>query len=58
MSGPPTRAGFLKTLAETGTFDIGGLMLDYGAGDNRGSNKVFLTVVRNGTVVPAERLAP
>ncbi len=58
MSGPPTREGFLKTLADTGTFDIGGLMLDYGPSDNRGSDKVFLTVVRNGTVVPAERLAP
>jgi ABC-type branched-subunit amino acid transport system substrate-binding protein len=57
-SDPPTREGFLRTLAEIGTFDIGGLTLAYGPGDNRGSDKVFLTVVRNGTIVPVERLTP
>lgn len=57
-SDPPTREGFLKALAETGTFDIGGLVLNYGPGDNRGSDKVFLTVVRDGRIVPVERLAP
>lgn len=57
-SDPPTREGFLKALAETRNFDLGGLVLDYGPGDNRGSDKVFLTVVRGGHVVPVERLAP
>lgn len=58
MSGPPTREGFLKTLADTGTFDIGGLTLNYGPDDNRGSDAVFLTVVRGGRILPAERLTP
>jgi len=57
-SDPPTREGFLRTLAETRSFDIGGLALDYGPGDNRGSDKVFLTVVRDGRIVPVERLSP
>jgi len=57
-SDPPTREGFLRTLAETRSFDIGGLVLDYGPGDNRGSDKVFLTVVRDGRIVPVERLSP
>ncbi|MDQ2633946.1 MAG: ABC transporter substrate-binding protein [Pseudomonadota bacterium] len=55
---PPTREGFLSALTGTGTFDIGGFMLDYGPGDNRGSDQVFLTVIRDGHIVPAERLAP
>ena len=54
----PTRESFLSALTETGTFDIGGFTLSYGPGDNRGSDKVFLTVIRDGDVVPAERLAP
>lgn len=56
IGGPPTREAFLKAL--TGSFDIGGLELNYGPGDNRGSDAVFLTVVRNGRILPAERLAP
>ncbi len=54
----PTRASFLKALADAGTFDIGGFTLSYGPGDNQGSDQVFLTVIRNGDVVPAERLTP
>lgn len=54
---PPTRRGFLSALAEAGTFDLSGFMLTYGRGDNRGSEEVFLTVIREGQIVPAERLA-
>jgi ABC-type branched-subunit amino acid transport system substrate-binding protein len=54
----PTRESFLSALTETGTFDIGGFTLSFGSGGNRGSEKVFLTVIRDGAVVPAERLAP
>jgi len=53
---PPSREKFLATLAETGTFDIGGFPLTYGPRDNRGSHQVFLTVIQDGKVVPAERL--
>lgn len=54
---PPTREGFLSTLIETGTFDIGGFTLSYGPGNNRGSDRVFLTVIENGAILPAERLS-
>ena len=47
----------LSALAEAGTFDLSGFMLTYGRGDNRGSEEVFLTVIREGQIVPAERLA-
>jgi ABC-type branched-subunit amino acid transport system substrate-binding protein len=54
---PPTRKSFLSALVETGTFDIGGYKLSYGPGNNRGSNQVFLTVIRDGRIDPAHRLA-
>jgi ABC-type branched-subunit amino acid transport system substrate-binding protein len=54
---PPTREGFLSALGDTGTFDIGGFTLGYGRRDNRGSHQVYLTVIRDGVVVPADRLA-
>lgn len=53
---PPSRHGFLAALVDTATFDIDGFRLTYGPGDNRGSNKVFLTVIRDGHIVAAERL--
>lgn len=53
----PTREAFIATLADTGTFDIGGFILRYGPGDNRGSDQVFLTMIRaDGTVAPAEEM--
>lgn len=54
----PSRESFLKALAATGKFDIGGFALSYGPGDNRGSDEVFLTVIRKGDIYSAERLAP
>ncbi len=54
---PPTREGFLATLARTGTFDLGGFKLTYGPGDNRGSDRVYLTVIRDGRILPVERFA-
>ena len=53
----PTRESFLNALVDTGTFDIGGFDLIYGRGDNSGSDEVFLTVIRDGDIVPAERLS-
>ena len=52
----PTREGFLATLATSGPFDLGGFTLRYAPGDNRGSDRVFLTVIEDGAVVPAGRL--
>jgi branched-chain amino acid transport system substrate-binding protein len=56
--GSPTRESFLSALVNTGKFDIGGFTLTYGPGDNRGSDQVFLTLIRQGAVVPADRPAP
>ncbi len=39
----PTRQGFLKALSEAGTIDLDGFKLNYGVGDNQGSDQVFLT---------------
>jgi branched-chain amino acid transport system substrate-binding protein len=56
--GAPTRESFLAALANAGTFDIGGFPLHYGPSNNQGSDQVFLTVIRNGKIVPVERLEP
>jgi branched-chain amino acid transport system substrate-binding protein len=53
----PTREGFVKTLDDIGSFDIGGFKLHYGPGDNQGSDEVFLTEIRrDGSIVPVEHL--
>jgi ABC-type branched-subunit amino acid transport system substrate-binding protein len=53
--GEPTRRDFLAALAGVGAYDIGGFELRYGPHDNRGSDQVFLTVIRgDGSIVPAK----
>ncbi len=53
----PSRAGFLSVLAGVGDFDIGGFALRYRPHDNRGSDQVFLTMIRgDGTIVPTEEI--
>lgn len=54
---PPTRESFLRTLAEAGPLDLGGFVVEYGEGDNQGSDLVFLTVIRGGEFVPVTRLS-
>lgn len=55
----PTRRGFLAALAGVGAYDIGGFKLRYGPRNNRGSDQVFLTMIRgDGSVVPVEDMAP
>lgn len=52
-----TRAGLLKTIKETGNWDIGGVNLTYGPSDNEGFDKVFMTVVqKDGTFKAVDRL--
>jgi branched-chain amino acid transport system substrate-binding protein len=46
IGGAPTRAGLLKTIKETGTFDIGGLTMTFGPTKNEGLDQVFLTVIQ------------
>ncbi|MCG8691759.1 MAG: ABC transporter substrate-binding protein [Minwuiales bacterium] len=46
IQGEPTRQAFLDAIYRTGTFDLGGVTLTYGPGDNQGMDDVFLTIVQ------------
>jgi ABC-type branched-subunit amino acid transport system substrate-binding protein len=46
IDGEITRKALLDTIAKIGTFDLGGIKLTYGSGNNRGSSEVFLTVIQ------------
>ncbi len=54
---PPTREAFVGTLREAGPIDLGGFEVEYGPGDNQGSDRVFLTVIRNGRFASVSRLS-
>jgi branched-chain amino acid transport system substrate-binding protein len=59
MPGEPSRAALLETVLKRGDFDIGGLRLLYGPGDNQGSDKVFMTVIQpDGSFIAVEKLLP
>jgi ABC-type branched-subunit amino acid transport system substrate-binding protein len=52
-----TRESLLKTIRDTGTFDIGGLTMTYGPQDNEGLDKVFMTVIEaDGSFKAVEKL--
>lgn len=52
----PTREAFLNLFDTATTFDIDGLELTYGPGDNQGSDQVYLTTIgRDGKVVEVGR---
>jgi ABC-type branched-subunit amino acid transport system substrate-binding protein len=57
-TGPqPTREGLVKTIKDTGKFDIGGLPMTFGPSKNEGLDQVFLTVVQpDGSFKPVEKL--
>ncbi len=46
------RSDFLKTIHSVGTFDLGGVVLEYGPSDHQGMDQVFLTVIHDGQVKP------
>jgi ABC-type branched-subunit amino acid transport system substrate-binding protein len=53
----PTRESLLKTIKETGKFDIGGLPMTYGPEKNEGMDKVFMTVIQaDGSFKAVEKL--
>lgn len=59
VKGEPTRQVLLAAFYEGGAFDLGGIELTFGAGDNQGSDQVFLTVIQpDGTFKPVTRLGP
>lgn len=45
IDGEVTREAFLKTIWNTGSFDLGGVTLTFGPGDNQGLDQVFLTQI-------------
>jgi ABC-type branched-subunit amino acid transport system substrate-binding protein len=47
-----TRENFIKTVGRTKTFDLGGVVLNFGPEDHQGMNDVFLTVIRGGEIQP------
>ena len=53
----PEREAFLRTLEESGAIDLGGFEVEYGPGDNQGSDRVFLTMIRGGGFSPVTRLS-
>ncbi len=54
----PTRNGFLNAVTLTGIHDLGGFELEFGAIDNQGSDRVFLTEIgSDGRYRPIDRLA-
>ena len=58
IDGPPTREALIDAVYRTGSFDLGGLVLDFGPGDNQGSDAVFLTVLQpDGSSRPVDRLS-
>ncbi len=54
---PITRRGFMRALRNAGGIDLGGFVLTYGVGDNRGSDAVYLARIDDrGRLRPATRL--
>ena len=57
-TGPePTRERFLATLRQAGPIDLGGFEVEYGEGDNQGSDRVFLTRIQAGGFRAMTRLS-
>ncbi len=58
LAGPgASRVEFLEALRSAPPIDLGGFELEYGAEDNQGSDRVYLTVIdANGEVRPAQRM--
>jgi ABC-type branched-subunit amino acid transport system substrate-binding protein len=53
-----TRKSFLETVTSTGTFDLGGVTLKYGAGDSQGMDEVYLTIIgENGQFKSVDKLS-
>ena len=58
LPGEPTRETFLEAVATGATFDLGGVVLEFGPDDQQGLDQVFLTIIENGQVVPLEQPLP
>ena len=59
LGGSVTREAFMEVVRTSGSFDLGGIQLSFGAGDNQGSDQVFLTVIQpDGSFRAVDRLSP
>ena len=47
-----SRPDILQAFSELGTIDIGEIKLQYGIKDNQGMDEVYLTVIKDGKIVP------
>jgi len=57
IDGEPTQKALLAAI-DGGKFDFSGIELDYGPNDNRGSERVFLTVIQqDGSFKPVVNLS-
>ena len=57
IDGEVTRQALLDAIYNTGSFDLGGVTLSYGPGDNQGMDEVFLSVIQpDGSFKSVERL--
>ena len=52
VKGVLTREAFIQAVGSTGTFDLGGVTLQFGPDDHQGMDCVFLTVVHKGEIKP------
>ena len=46
-----TRSGFMEAIAATGTFDLGGVVLEFSDNDSQGMNDVYMTAFKSGEIV-------
>lgn len=53
--GEITRENFIRTVQEKGTFDLGGVVLQYGPQDHQGMDDIFLTIIEDGQIKPLGR---
>lgn len=52
-----SRENLLAAVSDTGSFDLGGVTLNYGSGDNQGMDQVYLTVIdENGGFKAVDKL--
>jgi ABC-type branched-subunit amino acid transport system substrate-binding protein len=52
VDGELTREKFIEVVSETGSFDLGGVTLNFGPDDHQGMDQVYLTVIEDGQVKP------
>ncbi len=50
--GEPTREALIQTIDQVGTFDLGGVTLQFGPNDHQGMDEVFLTTIDDEAVEP------